>query len=165
MSSVRSLVIVVALAGAVSASVPACGGADHRLSDDRRGDVNGRSFELVSTRADGNEWSFRARGNSLWIGYVRDADIGELGDIVLDGRETAKLWDLIDNVDVGGRRKGKPDRRRGTITLRLREPDDIGGHDLQTALVSRRNDDEDLGALLDFLTELVSKHKHVEPSL
>lgn len=160
---VRALVIVVSVA--VAASVPACSAADHRTSGDRRGDVDGRSFELVSARADGDEWSFRARGNSLWIGYVRDGDIGELGDIALDGREAAKLWDLIDNVDVGGRPRGKPDRRRGTITLRLREPGDDDGHDLATALVSRKTSDEDVLALSDYLIELARKHKHVEPSL
>ena len=152
------------LAGA-AVSVAGCGAADHHTDGDRRGDVDGRSFELVSTKADGNEWSFRARGNSLWIGYVRDEDVGELGTIELDGRETAKLWDLIDNVDVGGRPKGKQDRRRGTITLRLREPDDDGGHDLRTAFVSRKTDDEDVLALIDYLALLAQEHEHVEPSL
>jgi hypothetical protein len=166
MSGLRALVIVVSLAAvAAAASLPGCSAADHRLSGDRRGDVNGRSFELVSTRADGTEWSFRARGNSLWIGYVRDEDIGELGDIALDGPETARLWDLIDNVDVGGRARGKPDRKRGTLTLRLREPDGEGGHDLATVLVSRKTSDEDILNLSDYLIELARKHKHVEPSL
>ena len=161
MSVVRALVIVLFVV--VAASVPACGGADYHVSDDRRGDVNGRSFELVSTKADGTEWTFRARGNSLWVGYVREDDIGELGDIQLDRKETAQLWELIENVDVGGRKRGKPDARRGTVTLRLREPDGDGGHDIQTALVSRKTKDEDVLALAEYLVELVSVHKKVEP--
>ena len=149
----------------VAVSLPACGGADYRVSDDRRGEVNGRSFELVSTRVDGDEWSFRARGNSLWVGFVKGGTIGELGDLELGGKETARLWELIDQVDVGGRKRGKPDRKRGTVTLRLREPAGDGGHDLVTALVSRKTDDEDVLALADYLIRLVKLHARVEPTL
>lgn len=163
MDRVRALVIVVTVVVAVS--LPACGGADYRVSDDRRGEVNGRSFELVSTRVDGDEWSFRARGNSLWVGFVKGGTIGELGDLELGGQETARLWDLIDQVDVGGRKRGKPDRKRGTVTLRLREPNDDGGHELTTALVSRKTDDDDVLALADYLIELVKLHAKMEPSL
>jgi hypothetical protein len=165
MSVVRALVIVVCVAAAAAAvSVPGCSAADHHTTGDRRGDVNGRSFELVSTRTDGTEWSFRARGNSLWIGFVRDEDIGDLGAVALSRREAARLWELIDNVDVGGRKRGKADRKRGTITLRLREPDGEGGHDLRTVLVSRKTTDEDVLALVDYLVELARTHKQVEPS-
>ncbi len=163
MNRVRALVIVLTVVVAVS--LPACGGADYRVSSDRRGEVNGRSFELVSTRVDGDEWSFRARGNSLWVGYVRDAKIGELGELALDRKETARLWELIDLVDIGGRKRGKADRKRGTVTLRLSEPNDDGGHDLTTALVSRKTDDDDVLALAEYLIELVRVHAKMEPSL
>ena len=150
---------------AAAGSLAACSGADYRPTADRRGEVNDRSFELVSTRPDGTEWSFRARGNSLWIGYVREEDIGELGEIRLSGDEAARLWELIELVDVGGRKRGKEDRKRGTLTLRLREPDGDGAHDLRTVHLSRKTRDEDVLALADFLIELVNRHKQVEPSL
>ncbi len=55
---------MVAIAGALAA---ACSAPDLRVSDDPRGEVNGRSFEFVSTKPDGTEWTFRTRGNSLWV--------------------------------------------------------------------------------------------------
>ena len=160
----RRLVLVLALA-AVAAGGVACGATDYQASSDRRGEVNARSFELVSTRADGDEWSFRARGNSLWVGFVRDDEIGELGETELGGKEAERLWELIEQVDVGGRKRGKADDRRGTVTMRLREPDGSGGHDLRTVFVSRKTKDADVLDLLDFLTELVTRHHQVEPSL
>lgn len=165
MSSVRVLAIV--LIALVAVSLPACSGADYQVSDDRRGEVNGRSFELVSTKSDGDEWSFRARGNSLWVGFVRGEKIGELGEIELSSKEARHLWDLIENVDVGGRKRGRPENRRGTITMRLREPNGDGarGHDLTTVFVPRRSDDEDVTALGDYLVDLVRLHKQVEPTL
>lgn len=159
----RAFVVILTLLGAVS--VAACGGPDYRVSADRRGEVNGRSFELVSTRVDGDEWSFRARGDSLWVGYVRDGKIGELGELTLTDAQTARLWDLIDEVDVGGRRRGQVDRKRGTVTLRLSEPDDDGGHTLRTALVSRKTTDDDVLALAEYLIELVRLHTKMEPAL
>ena len=162
MSCVRALAIVLTVV--VAASVPGCGAAHYQVTDDRRGDVNGRSFELVDTKADGTEWSFRARGNSLWVGFVRDEEIGELGELELTRIETQRLWELIENVDLGGRKRGRADRKRGTITLRLREPDGEGGHDLKTVLVPRKTRDDDLIALEDYLAELVKAHKQVEPA-
>jgi hypothetical protein len=69
LEGVRSI-IVVAIAGALAA---ACSAPDKRVSDDPRGEVNGRSFEFVSTKPDGTEWTFRTRGNSLWVAVVERA--------------------------------------------------------------------------------------------
>ena len=60
---------MVAIAGALAA---ACSAPDLRVSDDPRGEVNGRSFEFVSTKPDGTEWTFRTRGNSLWVAVVNE---------------------------------------------------------------------------------------------
>ena len=91
--------------------VTGCGAPDYQMSDEPRGEVNGRSFEFVSTKPDGTEWTFRVRGNSLWVGYVEGAKVGELGSINLSGKERAQLWKLIDMVDVGGRKQGRQLRR------------------------------------------------------
>jgi len=146
------------------ASVPACGGADYQVVDDPRGEVNGRSFEFVSTKPDGTEWTFRVRGNSLWVGFVEKTKTGELGAIQLSGKERARLWELIDMVDVGGRKRGKPDEKHGTVVLRLREPSDEGEHAARSVQVSRHTEDEDVIALANALIDLVERHKHVSPA-
>lgn len=160
---VRSAVITIALALCVPASVPGCGGENYTAVDDPRGEVNGRSFEFVSTKPDGTEWTFRIRGNSLWVGFVEKAKPGELGAIQLSSKERKKLWDLIDMVDVGGRKKGRPDEEHGTVIMRMREVDE-GEHEARTVHVSRRTDDDDVIALANYLIDLVEKHKKVSPA-
>ena len=93
------------------------GEAVDQAVEDPRGEVNGRSFEFVSTKPDGTEWTFRIRGNSLWVGFVEKTTTGELGAIQLSGKERRKLWELIDMVDVGGRKKSKPDPENGTVAI------------------------------------------------
>jgi len=144
--------------------VTGCGAPDYQISDEPRGEVNGRSFEFVSTKPDGTEWTFRVRGNSLWVGYVEGAKVGKLGSINLSGKEREQLWKLIDLVDVGGRKKGKPDPEHGTVVLRLREPTDEREHDARSVQVSRHTDDEDVIALANLLIDLVEKHKKVSPA-
>lgn len=147
----------------LAVAAPACGAADYQVRGDRQGEVNGRSFEFVSTKPDGTEWTFRARGNSLWVGYVGEEKVDDLGETLLTAAEATRLWELVDLVDVGGRRPGREDRKRGTVTLRLREPGDVG-HELTTVRLSRRTDDADVLALADFLIDLVARHHHVEPA-
>ena len=145
-------------------SVPGCGGENYQGVEDPRGEVNGRSFEFVSTKPDGTEWTFRVRGNALWVGFVEKAKSGELGSIQLSGKERRQLWELIDMVDVGGRKKGKPDDENGTVVMRLREPGDDGPHDARTVQVSRHTEDEDVIALANAFIDLVEKHKKVSPA-
>lgn len=161
---VRSAILMLSFALCALTSVPGCGGTDYQVPEDPRGEVNGRSFEFVSTKPDGTEWTFRIRGNSLWVGFVEKDKTGELGSIQLSGKERAKLWDLIDMVDVGGRKKGKPDPENGTVILRMREVDDGGEHDSRVVQVSRRTEDEDIIALANYLIDLVEKHKNVSPA-
>lgn len=144
------------------ATITGCSAPDLRVSNDPRGEVNGRSFEFVSTKPDGTEWTFRTRGNSLWVAVVNGSKSDELGTIDLSAKEGRTLWKLIDLVDVGGRKKGKADPEHGTVILRLREPDGEGGHDLITAQVSRRTKDQDVIDLANYLIDLVARHKHVE---
>lgn len=146
------------------ASLAACGGTDYTTPDDPRGEVNGRSFEFVSTKPDGTEWTFRVRGNSLWVGFVEKDKPGELGSIQLSGKERRRLWELIDMVDVGGRKRGKPDPENGTVIMRLREPDADGAHDTRSVQVSRHTEDEDVLALANAFIDLVEKHKKVSPA-
>ena len=55
--------------------VPELGGcagdaASGAADGDRRGDVNGWVFRLLSEDEDG-EWNIRVRGDSMWVGRVR----------------------------------------------------------------------------------------------
>lgn len=164
MIDVRSAKIMLAAALTAALSVQGCSGGDYQPVEDPRGEVNGRSFEFVSTKPDGTEWTFRIRGNSLWVGFVEKTKTGELGAIQLSGEERKKLWELIDMVDVGGRKKGKPDEKNGTVILRMREVDDDGEHDSKMVQVSRHTEDEDVIALANYLIDLVEKHKKVSPA-
>lgn len=161
---VRSAMIMLVVALTAAFSVQGCGSNDYQVVDDPRGEVNGRSFEFVSTKPDGTEWTFRIRGNSLWVGFVEKEKTGELGAIQLSGKERKKLWELIDMVDVGGRKKGKPDEKHGTVIMRMREVDDDGEHDSKMVQVSRHTEDEDVIALANYLIDLVEKHKKVSPA-
>lgn len=147
---------------AIAAALAACSAPDLRVSNDPRGEVNGRSFEFVSTKPDGTEWTFRTRGNSLWVAVVNGTKIDELGTIELSAKEGRTLWKLIELVDVGGRKKGKPDPEHGTVVMRLREADDDGNHDLIAVQVSRRTKDQDIIDLANYFIDLVAKHKGVE---
>jgi hypothetical protein len=160
---VRFAKLMLALTLSVLTSVPGCAGTDYQVSEDPRGEVNGRSFEFVSTKPDGTEWTFRIRGNSLWVGFVEKDKTGELGGIQLTGKERKKLWNLIDMVDVGGRKKGKPDPENGTVIMRLREVDGEE-HDSRTVQVSRHTEDEDVIKLANYLIDLVERHKKVSPA-
>lgn len=151
------------LAALLAGALLACSAPDVQVSDDPRGQVNGRSFEFVSTKPDGTEWTFRVRGNALWVAVVNGTRSEELGAIALSGKERRALWELIDLVDVGGRKKGKADAKHGTVVLRLREPSEDGSeHDLVTAMVSRRTKDQDVIDLANYLIDLVAKHKGIE---
>ncbi len=134
-----------------------------QVSDDPRGQVNGRSFEFVSTKPDGTEWTFRVRGNALWVAVVNGARSDEIGSIALPSKERRALWELIDLVDVGRRKPGRPDAKHGTVVMRLREPSEDGSdHDLRSVQVSRRTKDQDVIDLANYLIDLVMKHKGVE---
>lgn len=95
------------------------------------------------------------------MAVVDGSDIRDLGTIELSSKEGKTLWELIELVDVGGRKKGKPDPEHGTVILRLRESGDAG-HDLIAVQVSRRTKDEDVLELASYLIDLVAKHKGIE---
>jgi len=131
---------------------------------DQRGETNGRSFDFVSTKPDGAEWTIRVRGNALWVAYAKGSKADELGSIRLDDHETEKLWALVDAVDVPHRRKGKIDTVHGTVSLHLREVTSRGGHDLEEAFVSRDTADDDVLDLADYLATLIEHHKQERPA-
>jgi hypothetical protein len=130
-----------------------------------RGETNGRMFDFVSNRADGDDWNIRLRGTSMNVSYGDKDKTKQLGTQNITAKESEKIWELIDKVDIPSRGKGKKDEDAGYVQLRLREPGD-DKHDIYTTFVPRDNDklDEDEVALFEYLGKLVTKHFHTEPN-
>lgn len=123
-----------------------------------RGETNGRMFDLISNKPDGDDWQVRIRDSSMWAAYASGTDETQLDTVNLDAKETAKLWNLIDEVDIGGRDKGEPDEDAGYLQLRLREPGGDEGHDLISVYVTRATDDESITELGTYLQKLILKY-------
>lgn len=154
----------------IAACVAACnqGGTYQKGQRDEdsvdRGETNGRMFDFVSNMPEGDDWQIRIRDNSLWAAYGDKDKVKELGTKPLTKKETSKVWDLIDAVDIGSRKKGHEDEDEGWVSLRLREPSDQQ-HDIFTVYISRADaeDDKDVLDLASYLQDLVEKHFKKKP--
>lgn len=145
----------------------ACGGGQYATSEREAGDVdrgetNGRTFELISNLPDGEDWQVRVRDSSMWASYSEGEDSTEYKPVNLDKKETRKLWELIDNLQMPDRKKGKPDNEEGYVTLRVREPGGDEGHDVFTANVSRTTEDQDVLDVAGYLQKLIMKYHKKE---
>lgn len=147
------------------AGAAACGPTAANVSDDRRGNTNGRMFDFISSKPDGSEWTVRVRGNSLWVAWSTAKEAKDLGPVTLAEKETNKLWKLIERLDMFERDEGEPDEDAGTVMMRLREPVDGEEHELTTVYDSRETDDEDVISLANYLIDLISRHHKIEPAL
>jgi hypothetical protein len=128
-----------------------------------RGETNGRQFDFVSNKPEGDDWQIRIRGSSMWASYGHEASTDELGTVNLPTKETDKVWKLVDAVGIPDRKKGKQDEDEGYVTLRLREPGDEDAK-IFTVYVSRDTHDDDVLALATYLRELVGKHFKEKPN-
>jgi hypothetical protein len=129
-----------------------------------RGETNGRTFEFVSNKPEGDDWTIRVRDESMSVDYGNEEKAESLGTIKLDAKETAKVWKLIDALDIDNRKKGKKDEDEGYVMLRMREPGGDEGHEMKTVYVSRATDDEEVIALADYLRVLVGKYRKEKPN-
>lgn len=156
------LVAITLLALSVLGGCPKAGGSyettDRAAGDIDRGETQGRMFDFVSNRPEGDDWQIRIRGSSLWASYASAEEVEDLGTKNLARKETRKVWDLIDRLEIGARKKGKKDEDAGYVQLRLREPGGEEGHDIFQVYVSRETEDEDVLALAEYLIELISKY-------
>ena len=132
------------------------GGAD-------RGETNGRMFDFVSNKPEGDDWQIRIRGSSMWVSYGNEAKTDQLGTQNLATTETEKIWDMIDKLDIPSRKKGKKDDDNGYVELRLREPGE-DQHDIYTVYVSRETEDDEVLGLAEYLRKLVVKHFKEKPN-
>ena len=139
-------------------------GSSMTMNNDR-GETNGRMFDFVSNRAEGDDWNIRIRGTSMWVSYGDGDNVKDLGTKNLDRKETDKVWDLIDKVDIPSRGEGEKDEDGGYVQLRIREPGE-DKHDIYSTYVPRDNDKipEEVGDLVEYLGKLVKKHFKTEPN-
>ncbi len=128
-----------------------------------RGETNGRMFDFVSDKPDGDDWQIRVRGTGLWASYAKEGSSDKLGTRNITQPESDKLWELVDALDIPTRKKGKRDDDNGTVTLRLREPGE-DHHDIYTIYISRETEDEDVLAVGNYLRKLVTKHFNETPN-
>ena len=129
-----------------------------------RGETNGRSFEFVSNKPEGDDWNIRIRDSSMSVGYGNEDTSEDLGTINLNKKETAKVWKLIDALAIEDRKKGKKDEDEGYVMLRMREPGGDEGHETTTVFVSRTTGDEDVLALAEYLRDIVGKYRKEKPN-
>ena len=128
-----------------------------------RGETNGRMFDFVSNKPDGDDWQIRIRGSSLWASYAKEDKADPLGTTNLSDKETRRVWSLIDNLQLADRKKGKKDEDEGYVELRLREPTDEK-HEIITRFVTRATEDEDVIALAEYLQDLIKKYFKETPN-
>lgn len=135
-------------------------------SDVDRGETNGRMFDFVSNMPEGDDWQIRVRDSSLWAAYGDGETTKELGTANLTAKETERLWELVDAVEIPDRKKGKRDDDEGYVQLRLREPGASDEqHEIFTIYVSRADaeEDEEVLSLAAYLQKLVEKHFKKKP--
>jgi hypothetical protein len=136
-----------------------------RNAENDPGETNGRMFDFVSDKPDGDDWQIRIRGTSIWASYSKDTKTDKLGGAKnLTEAESVQVWNLIDAIDIPKHKKGAVDEDSGTVTLRLREPTDEGPHDVYTVYISRDTDDDAVIALGNYLRKLVEKHFNEQPN-
>jgi hypothetical protein len=163
---VRCCSLLVALA----LGIAACKTGGEYVQTDREaagvdpGETNGRMFDFVSNKPDGDDWQIRIRGSSMWASYSHEDSTDDLGTKNLNAKESKKVWKLIDAIDIPERKKGKKDEDEGYVQLRLREPGGEEGHDIFTVFVSRATEDDDILALAEYLGDLIRKYHKEKPN-
>lgn len=152
----------------LAAGCPKAGGQyaqnDREAGDVDTGETNGRMFDFVSNKPEGDDWQIRIRGSSMWASFSHEDSTDDLGTKNLNAKETRKVWKLIDALDIPERKKGKKDEDEGYVQLRLREPGGEEGHDIFTVFISRATEDEDVLALAEYLRDLITKYHKEKPN-
>jgi hypothetical protein len=137
---------------------------DRAGGEDVSGETNGRMFDFVSNKPEGDDWQIRIRGSSLWASFSTEESTDDLGTKNLSRKEAAKVWKLIDALEIPERKKGKKDEDEGYVSLRLREPGGEEGHDIFTVYISRATEDETVIELAEYLRDLIKKYHKEKPN-
>ena len=134
-----------------------CAGAaasNSSADGDRRGDVNGWVFRLVSEDEDG-EWNVRVRGDAMWVGRVIGRREKEIGSFQLTDVQRNKLWDLVDAINIPERKSQDLDGQ-AALFVRLRQREE----GTWSAYISRDeiDVDEDVNNLVTYIERLIRTH-------
>ncbi len=138
--------------------------SDRQGNDIDTGETNGRMFDFVSNKPEGDDWQIRIRGSSMWASFSHEETTDDLGTKNLSRKEAAKVWKLIDALEIPERKKGKKDEDEGYVQLRLREPGGEEGHDIFTVFISRATEGEDVIELAEYLRDLIKKYHKEKPN-
>lgn len=142
----------------ISTALAACKTGGPSGSTAGHDEIDARTFELISHSPD-IDWEIRIRDSSMWVAYSAGNNDTPLGTVRLDAKETAKLWRMIDDLDLGGRDAGEPDEDAGYRKLRLREPTELPGeYDVISVYVTRNSDDATIVELGTYLEGLIRKY-------
>ena len=156
------------LALVVLSACPKAGGSyaqgDRAAGNIDRGETQGRMFDFVSNKPEGDDWQVRLRGSSLWASYSNEDSTDELGTRNLSKKEASKVWKLIDALEIVDRKKGRKDEDEGYVYLRLREPGGDEGYEFFEAYVSRATEDEGVIELAEYLRDLITKYHKEKPN-
>ena len=145
----------------------ACGPSVGPRPEDRRGDTNGRMFDFVSGKPDGEEWTIHCRGDSMWVAFSTATQSKDYGEATLTATESKTLWRLIDAVEVDPEEEVDSTHEDGTVLLRLRVPpdgDDDGDHEVVGVTLSRATENDSVIDLASYLIDLIKAHHGVEPA-
>jgi hypothetical protein len=157
--SIALMTLVVGSVVSGCAAAGSYGTGDRRNGGADRGNTNGEMFDMVAMTPDGDQWTVRLRGETLWAAYSLDDRTDDLGTVALTSTERQKVWALVDAVGITKRRKGSQDTVNGYVLLRLRQPSDTGDeHDIYSAYVSRATEVESIVDLSKYLRALIFKY-------
>jgi len=157
------LVLALVLLGACPKAGGSYAQAERGAGNIDRGETQGRMFDFVSNKPEGDDWQIRVRGASIWASYSDEDSSDELPTKNLNRKESTKVWDLIDGLELADRKKGKKDEDEGYVYLRLREPGGDEGYEFFEAYVSRATEDERVLDLADYLIVLIEKYHKKKP--
>ena len=163
----RRCSLVLLIAGTLAACAKPGGSyaqGDRPAGELDRGETQGRMFDFVSNKPEGDDWQIRLRGSSLWASYSTGDSSDELGTRNLSKKEASKVWELIDALELVDRKKGRKDEDEGYVYLRLREPGGDEGYDFFEAYVSRATEDEAVIELAEYVRDLITKYHKEKPN-
>lgn len=128
-----------------------------------RGETNGQTFDLVAEVGEHEEWTLRLRGDELWAGHLLDGKTTERAAQALSSAEAALLWQLIDELNIPGRKRR--DGEGNAWLFRLRVPTGGGPHKVYTTEVPRDTTDEAVLDVIEQLEAIVNSTPNGQPEI
>lgn len=137
-------------------------------SKDRRGQVDGTAFEFSSSGEDltveHGAWIVRVRGDAMWVAWIKAGKTREYGTFQLSGKDSDRLWTLIEAARLAKRRPGKGVAAETPVySFTLLRPKRLS-HTVTVKAKDAERDDT-LRPLVAQLAKLVKKYAKKKPRL